>query len=240
MYAITEPETAEHARRCQAVGDHAAPVTVLVEGDLAAVVSPAAEKPRARRRDLRAHQDVLSALLAHGPVLPMRFGVIAPDEGSVRAEMGAQREQHRSALERLAGKAEWNVKGESVPEALPDLLREDAGLRALRASTRLRPGYEANVRLGEAVAAGLQRRAEEAAREVVSELSALATEVRAGGALTGGALNSSFLVAHGAEAAFRQAVHALAERHRGRIALTVTGPLPCYSFVTGEAVPAGQ
>ncbi|MFJ4713899.1 GvpL/GvpF family gas vesicle protein [Streptomyces sp. NPDC088785] len=240
VYALTDPATAGHARRCPAVGDQGASVTVLVQDDLAAVVSPAAERPRARRRDLRAHQDVLNALLAHGPVLPMRFGMIAADEEAVRADMSARRAQNLSALARVAGRAEWNVKGESVPEALPELLREDAGLRALRASTRQRPGYEADVRLGQAIAAALQRRAEAAARDVVAHLDALAVDVRVGGAVAGGALNSSFLVAQSDEAPFRRAVQALAERHRGRIALTVTGPLPCYSFVGGDAVPAGQ
>ncbi|MGB8939218.1 MAG: GvpL/GvpF family gas vesicle protein [Streptomyces sp.] len=239
VYAIAAPGTAAHAERCRAVGDEGAVVSVLSRDGLAAVVSAVSGRPRARRRDLSAHQDVLCALAENGPLLPMRFGVIAPDERTVLAGLDAARADHLAALERLAGRAEWNVKGVPVPEALPDLLREDASLRALRETTRRRPGYEANVRLGEAVAAGLQRRAERAAAEVVTELRPLAAELRGGRDVAGGVLNASFLVPCAAESAFRRAAYALATRYQGRIALTLTGPLPCYSFVTAEAVPAG-
>ncbi|MFC8124841.1 GvpL/GvpF family gas vesicle protein [Streptomyces sp. NPDC057302] len=239
VYAIAASDTAAHAKRCRAVGDENAVVSLLSQGGLAAVVSSVSGRPRARRRDLSAHQDVLRALAANGPVLPMRFGVIAPDAETVLTGLDSARTAHLDALERLAGKAEWNLKGASVPEALPDLMREDANLRALRESTRRRPGYEANVSLGQAVAAGLQRRAEQAAAEVVAQLRPLAAELSEGRDIAGGALNASFLVPHAAETAFRRAVDTLAARHQGRIALTLTGPLPCYSFVAAEAVPTG-
>ncbi|MGW7274369.1 GvpL/GvpF family gas vesicle protein [Streptomyces sp. NPDC054864] len=239
VYAITGPETAAHARHCRAVGDGNATVSVLGQDGLAAVVSRVAGRPRARRRDLSAHQAVLGVLAEHGPVLPMRFGVIAPDEEAVLTGLDSAREAHLAALTRLEGKAEWNLKGESVPEALPDLLREDAGLRALRETTRRRPGYEANVRLGEAVAGALQRRAEQAAADVVAELRPLAAEMREGRDGAAGAMNVSFLVPQSAETAFRRAVDLLATRCRGRITLTLTGPLPCYSFVSADAVPVG-
>lgn len=239
VYAITTPGTAAHARRSRAVGDEDAVVSVLSQDGLAAVVSRVAGRPRARRRDLSAHQDVLGVLARHGSVLPMRFGVIAPDEETVLAGLDAAREAHLAALARLEGKAEWNLKGESVPEALPDLLREDGGLRALLDTTRRRPGYEANVRLGEAVAGALQRRAEQAAVDVVAELRPLAAETREGRESAQGAMNVSFLVPRSAETDFREAVGRLAGRCRGRIALTLTGPLPCYSFVSADAVPVG-
>ncbi|MFJ6700098.1 GvpL/GvpF family gas vesicle protein [Streptomyces sp. NPDC091272] len=233
VYAITASETALPVD-CPGVGDENARVRALHRDGLAAVVSPLTARPRARRRDLRAHQEVLAVLAARGPVLPMRFGVIAPDEQSVLAELGAEREARLASLERLTGKAEWNVKGVPDPDALPNLLREDAELRALRESTRRRPGYEASVRLGEAVAAGLQHRAEQAASKVLSALRPLAAESCEGREVGGGALNASFLVAHEAEADFRAAAGRLAAEQAGRIVLTVTGPLPCYSFVSSQ------
>lgn len=237
VYAIAGSGTAAHAKRCRAVGEANASVSVVDRDGLAAVVSPVSGRPRARRRDLSAHQDVLRVLADHGAVLPMRFGMIAPDAETVLAGLDAARPAHLAALERLDGKAEWNLKGAPVPDALPDLLREDASLRALRESTRRRPGYEANVRLGEAVAAGLRRRAEQAAADVVARLRPLAAEFSEGRDIAGGALNASFLVPHIDATAFRRAVDALADRHRGRITLTLTGPLPCYSFVPADPVP---
>ena len=39
---------------------------------------------RAKRRDLMAHQEPAPDAGEDGPVLPMRFGMVAPDEATVR------------------------------------------------------------------------------------------------------------------------------------------------------------
>ncbi|MGW0927963.1 GvpL/GvpF family gas vesicle protein [Streptomyces sp. NPDC002644] len=57
-------------------------------------------------------------------------------------------------------------------------------------------------------------------------------------------LSGSFLVPEDAEQDFRRAVEGQARRHGTRIRLSVTGPLPCYSFVdaptTAAPGPAGR
>lgn len=82
----------------------------IEEGRVAAVVSQAPPKLRARRRDLLAHQELLLALSEHGPVLPMRFGMVAPDETVIRRQLADDEERHLAALESLAGRVEINVK----------------------------------------------------------------------------------------------------------------------------------
>lgn len=145
------------------VGDPPGVVERLDEGRVAAVVSQAPPQLRARRRDLMAHQELLLTLADDGPVLPMRFGMVAPDETVVRRQLSDAEERHLAALEDLAGRVEINLKALPADDSLAALVQGDATIRGLRETVRRRPGYEANLRLGEAVATALARRAAEAA-----------------------------------------------------------------------------
>ncbi|MET8677843.1 GvpL/GvpF family gas vesicle protein [Streptomyces sp. NPDC004647] len=220
------------------VGDPAAPARLLPVGSsLAAVVSDAPEGLRARRRDLMAHQELLIALAADGPVLPMRFGMVCQSEFSVVQQLTAAESSHLSALERLDGLQEMNLKALPAQGFLDALIREDALVRRLREETRRRPGYEANVRLGEAVAAGLTRRAADAAAKLLAELSGLSAGSTHGPEVAGCVLNASFLVARSETDRFRTAVERFAAEHQERVELRLTGPLPCYSFVDCDPLP---
>ncbi|MGW8943754.1 GvpL/GvpF family gas vesicle protein [Streptomyces koyangensis] len=220
-------------------GVGAGPVRLLTgEPDApAAVVGDAPAGLRARRRDLTAHQELLGALAADGPVLPMRFGVVLPDEAVLLDQLATRRAAYERALERVAGRVEMNVKalppqGEA---ALAQLLSEDAGLRAMRDRGLRRPGYEASVRLGQAVSDALERRARLAAERVRRSLVPLADRWCDGPQVEGCVLNVSLLLDRDAEAAFRGEADRLAAALAGRAELLLTGPLPCYSFVPTEA-----
>lgn len=217
------------------VGSPPEELRLVTVGATAAVISAAPAGLRARRRDLLAHQDLLLALAAGGrPVLPMRFGSVAPDEQTVRDQLAASAAVHRESLERVAGRFEMNVQADVAEDGLTALLREDAQVRRLRDEVRRRPGYEANLRLGEAVAAGLDRRARHAAREVMDDLAALAVESADCPAGAGCVRSTSFLVDAKRQDAFRAAADRLAVRHQVALGLKLTGPLPCYSFVAAE------
>lgn len=102
----------------------------------------------------------------------------------------------------------------------------------------MRPGYEANIRLGEAVSAGLRRRAAAAAALLPDQCAEIADEMRPGPEVEGCVLNASFLVPRRHEADFRAVVERCAAAHPDRLELRLTGPLPCYSFVGPEHAPA--
>ena len=214
-----------------AVGRGTQRVRAVRAGSLSAVVSDAPEDLRARRRDLMAHQEMLLALSAGGPVIPMRFGVVAPGEPELVAQVVQAESRHATTLERVDGRVEMNLKAMPAEDSLEPLVREDAQVRRLREEARRRPGYEANLRLGEAVAAALGRRAAAAAAEAVEEFGRLADGTAAGPELEGCALNVSFLVRRSESALFRGRVEDFASRNRDRVELRLTGPLPCYSFV---------
>nr|WP_320774638.1 GvpL/GvpF family gas vesicle protein [Streptomyces sp. CRN 30] len=221
-------------------GVNGAPVGLLTEDGLCAAVSAAPERPRPRRRDLLAHQAVLDELAAQGPVLPMRFAVLTPEPDTLRAQLRSDRAELLRQLDGIAGCVEMNVKGTVVPGCVEELLRRDEGLRALALRTRRRPGYEANVRLGEALARGVRQEARRAAREVLARLAPLAVRTAEGPLDDERVLSTSFLVRAGDEPRFRREVEARARAHGDRLALGVTGPLPCYSFVDARPAPAGR
>ncbi|WP_406143331.1 GvpL/GvpF family gas vesicle protein [Streptomyces sp. NBC_01012] len=220
------------------VGEPPAPVRLLPAEDLAVVVSAAHPGLRARRRDLMAHQSLLMGLAESGPVLPMRFGMVAPDEATLLAGVAAHRSEHAAVLERLDSRVEMNVKITPVQDSLAALVREDPEVRRIREETRRRPGYEANIRLGEAVAAGLRRRAAAVAARLPGEVAGTTHAMCPGPDVNGCVLNVSFLVSRHEVARFRAVAERFAADHPDRIDLRVTGPLPCYSFVAPEPVPA--
>ncbi|WP_405780404.1 GvpL/GvpF family gas vesicle protein [Streptomyces sp. NBC_00859] len=220
------------------VGEPPAAVRLLPAGDLAVVVSEAPAGLRARRRDLMAHQGLLLELAEAGPVLPMRFGVVAPDDATVLSDVAARRGEHAAILERIDARVEMNVKVMPVQDHLAALIREDPVVRRARDETRRRPGYEANIRLGEAVSAGLKRRAVAAAALLPAQCAEIADEMRPGPEVDGCVLNASFLVPRRREADFRAVVERCAAAHQDRLELRLTGPLPCYSFTGPEPVPA--
>jgi hypothetical protein len=219
------------------VGDPAAELRVIRQGRVAAVVSEAPPKLRARRRDLLAHQDLLLRLSEQGSVLPMRFGVVASDEEAVRGQLKARESEHMAALEHLSDGVEVNVKALPAKDALASLLTQDMNVRRLRDEVRRRPGYEASLRLGEAVSAALEGRAAEAGRRILRELTPRARAVVSGPEVQGCVLNASFLVDRGDSDVFRSAAERFAHTHRDRVELRLTGPLPCYSFVSAEGTP---
>ncbi|MEU3223338.1 GvpL/GvpF family gas vesicle protein [Streptomyces sp. NPDC006976] len=220
------------------VGTPPALLRAVQRGRLAAVVSDAPPDLRARRRDLLAHQNLLMRLMDETPVLPMRFGMVAPDQDTVLRQLAAGEAGHLAALKQLSGCHEINVKALAAQDALADVVVEDGTVRKLREAARRRPGYEASIRLGEAVAAALARRASAAGRRVLRELTPRARAVAAGPEVQGCALNVSFLVERGDSDAFLAEARRFAAAHRDHVELRLAGPLPCYSFVTAQARPA--
>ncbi|MEU1037940.1 GvpL/GvpF family gas vesicle protein [Streptomyces sp. NPDC005551] len=226
-------------RAPRALGVGGAPVRLLTESGLCAAVSAAPGQLRARRRDLMAHQAVLDELSAQGPVIPMQFAVLTRDADAVRARLRDGQAHLSAQLDAVRGRVEMNLKGATVPGYFARLVHQDEGLRNLARRTRRRPDYDANVRLGEAIARAVRQEAERAARETLARLAPFAERTVQGALDDTHVLSTSFLLRAADEKRFREAVAELAHRFGDRLALSVTGPLPCYSFVETAPAAAG-
>jgi hypothetical protein len=242
VYGITAASHPALPEGMGGVGDPPRGIRVLKAGELAAVVSDAPEGLRPKRKDLLAHQNVLSEVGAAGCVLPMRFGSVAPDDDTVTGVLGERAEHYKERLRELDGKVEYNVKGSHVEEAvLHRVMAENPELRSLAEANRASGGgsYDDKIRLGELVAAAVQAREAEDAGEVVRALQPLAAAVSEGPQSTGWLVNASFLVARDEAEQFLAAVEQ-ARKDLPHLELRVNGPLPPYSFVEpGPAEPAG-
>jgi hypothetical protein len=233
VYGIADRAHPEPPEGTTGVGDPALPVRTIVENGLVAVVSDAPEGLRPKRRDLLAHQSVLDRVEAQGPVLPMRFGSVAPDDASVRGVLAERAEHFRERLHTLAGKVEYNVKAAHDEEAVLRLvMAAHPEIKALSDANNADGGgsYEQRLRLGEMVVAAVQQREAEDARAVYEALEPVAAAVQAGPESTSWLTNVSFLVEQDATDAFTAAAERVGEE-LPHLQLRVNGPLPPYSFV---------
>jgi Gas vesicle synthesis protein GvpL/GvpF len=223
------------------VGPQAPPLRLLREEELTAVVSDASGDLRPKRRDLERHQAILEALFSAGAVLPMRFGMLAPEDAAIRAEMQASAGRYRELLSRIEGHVEVNVKGMHIEDALlVDLLKQHPDLRERQCALRAAGGgsHDEMVEFGERVAAAVTERRACDAQEAVARLSPHAADVRLGPPVDGYFVNASFLVPAAARSGFEASLGRLRDELAGSAHVGSYGPLPPYSFVTSDSVDA--
>lgn len=233
VYGITAGSHPSLPEGMDGVGEPARAVRIIKEGELAAVVSDAPEGLRPKRRDLLAHQNVLSETGAGGPVLPMRFGSVSPDDAAVTAVLAERADHFKERLRALADKVEYNVKATHDEEAvLHRVMSENPEVRALTEANRSAGGgsYDDKLRLGEMVVAAVKRREVEDATEIQRALEPAAAAISVGPESTGWLANLSFLVEREAGDEFAAAVEEVRKAHP-HLDLRVHGPLPPYSFV---------
>ena len=215
-----------------------APLRLVAGEDAAALVSEVhTERVRLGREELLVHARVLERALGRGAVLPMRFGVVMSGPEEIRSrlldEHGADL---RAQLVELEGKVEIRIRATYDEQSLLRLLvREHPEIAALRASVQGRSedaGYYERIRLGELVAAALERRREHDAEAITVALAdaALAVET-AEPAHERIVVQASFLVERDRLPEFNAIVDQVADGYGGQIRFKYTGPLPPHSFV---------
>ncbi|MEV6262666.1 GvpL/GvpF family gas vesicle protein [Streptomyces sp. NPDC051784] len=234
VYAITAAQHPLRLDHLTGVGPEGSELRLVTTEELSAVVSTAPEGLRAKRRDLAAHESVLERLMADGAVLPMRFGLMAPDDDQVRTALLDEQASYLARLEHLDDRLEYNLKvTREEKDLLREIVRTNPEVRQLNEETRLdtQTHHESRVRLGELISHEMQAHHSRVGDEIVQALAPAA--VQTAPAETGAPhfLNVSFLVDRDAAAAFSEAVHEDAETRGDAYTYHLRGPLPAYSFV---------
>jgi len=241
VYGIARDDHPALPERMEGIGDPPRPVRTLRAGGLAAVVSDCPEDLRPKRRDLLAHQQVLTEAGSSDVVLPLRFGSVSADEDTVRSVLTEHAEHYRGQLAELEGRVEFNVKAAHNEEAvLHQVLAEEAEVQALNAANKAAGGgtYQDRLRLGELVANAVRAREVRDARRVEEALAPLADQHCPGPEGSGWLVNLSFLVRRDGERddapELIEATEQLREQNP-QLEVQISGPLPPYSFVTQPA-----
>jgi Gas vesicle synthesis protein GvpL/GvpF len=214
-YAVCEPATAAASLRRRGLGG--ATLRAIESGGVAGVYSRhRALDPHPTRDMVLDHERVVEAIMAHGAVLPVRFGTRVADEDRLAAVLTERGDELLRSLARVRGRTELGVR------VTPELPGPAGGAVAPSGRdyllTRVRE----------------HRRSEQLIREVHEPLSALS---RAGvvrrPATPPALLVAAYLVDLERVAEFRRrAVHLARGQPGARI--TVTGPWPPYTFANDE------
>src|SRR5258708_37531108 len=115
------------AKETRAVDDDPGVKLVRHEGIAALTSDVDVTRPLGTPDDLIAHERVLDAAAARGPVLPMRFGSVMTSGDAVKDELLADHyDELVTALEDLKGRAEFVVRGRYVQDVvLTEVLSEN-------------------------------------------------------------------------------------------------------------------
>jgi Gas vesicle synthesis protein GvpL/GvpF len=223
------------------VGREHTRVRRISQDGIAALVSDLSEGALAAARDLRAHWSVLGEAAARTTVLPVRFGTVMESEQAVSLDLLAPNAERLAAtLAELDGKVQLSVKGFYDEELLlRQVVQEAPAIARMRERVHGLPQaatYYDRIRLGELVAAEVDRHRAQDAELVLGRLEPLAVAARAEPPTTkDAALDTAFLVERDRVDAFGHAVQELAGELGARVRIRFIGPLPPYSFADQEA-----
>lgn len=213
-------------------------VATVAHGDVAAVVSHTPDlELLPTRANLVGHTRMVEVLRADTCAVPMRFGVVVPDERTVVDELLTPRaDALRRTLTWLEGHDELRLRGVyRETELIRQLLATDPRARRLQGRTEV----DAQLELGERISAGLDRVRERDLEHVMTSLRHEARAVAVNAVRDPfGAVDVSFLVAADRVEAFAVAVDEIAEELAAPVDLDLVGPLPPFSFADPEEVGA--
>jgi hypothetical protein len=198
-------------------------------------------RPLGTPDDLIAHERVLDAAAARGPVLPMRFGSVMTSGDAVKDELLADHyDELVAALEDLKGRAEFVVRGRYVQDVvLTEVLRENPEAARLAADIRGKDStltMNERIRLGEIASAAIAAKREADTALLAEALAPTCAEVvvREPTHDTDAAY-LALLADRDRQGAIEEELSRLAEKWRGRIGLQMLGPLAPYDFVMSTA-----
>jgi gas vesicle protein GvpL/GvpF len=223
------------------VGGAALPVRRVDAAEVAALVSDVGSGTVSRAGAIRAHWRVLDDVSSRTTVLPLRFGTVMDGDAVVRDELLARNEGRlAAALTRLEGKVQLTLRAfYDEQRLLGGVVRDFPEIRELRDRLRRVPeaaSYYDRIRLGELVAAAIERQRERDTEFVLNRLGGIAHAARCEDRTTQDtAVIAAFLVDRVRVDEFSAAVQRLVDEVGERMRIRYVGPSPAYSFADEEA-----
>lgn len=214
-------------------------VWTVESDDLAAIVGAVPRNdPRATRDQALSHSRVLEAAVADSPVIPFRFGMMAPgDDDEVRRDLlDAYRDQLAPLLSQLQDVVQMTVKVDYQEQPLlREILESEPEIARLREATRQAPEdalHAERIRLGELINTAVEVRRQRDAAAIVQALEPVARAVAADNLEREYmVLNEAFLIERERREEFEELVDRVAGEHVQRMRFRLLGPMPAYNFI---------
>jgi hypothetical protein len=209
---------------------HASGLAVVASG------SPVVDYERSRR-NMMIHTLVQEEVMRDCAILPVRFGTVAPDADAIRDKLLCRRRsEFDSLLDEMTDRAEVGLKAFWREQALfGEIVEENPAIRRLRDSlvgVSAERSYYERVRLGEMVAAAVQRKREVDAEKILSRLRYLAYKTKTNCLLADRMIiNAAFLVDKSRTDDFDKSVGDLDSEMGDRCTFKYVSPAPPYNFV---------
>lgn len=234
LYSIVSAKAVD-GLRLEVEGIEGAEVQPLIEGELAAIVSPFPRgELRPERKNLAAHSEVLRVVMEQTSLLPVAFGIVANSERDVRKLLADHEKDLKEQLAGVEGKVEMSLRGKlSVPNVFQYFVGREPELRALRDETFANgePSREARIELGQAFAELLEDFQDERAAQVAKRVKGVGDVRVSDPRNEEEVLNLSVLVPKDEVQRLAETVEELAPELEDEIELQLSGPWPPYDFV---------
>jgi Gas vesicle synthesis protein GvpL/GvpF len=237
VYGVVEDGAELHDFEDRGLG----PVRLLPCGEVAAICSDVEGDVFGRRRELKAHAEVLGDACIATTVVPFRFGTVLQDDEAVKERLLRPHAGHfRRELDRLRDVVQLNLRLTPLEDELvktvvadvPALARLSQAVRELPAGA----GQDKRLRLGEATAQAYRAACESIGQTVIQALAQDAREVQVeeiGG--QDGTTKAALLVDRRQLTRLLDRAEQMAEHLHGKVRCRIVGPLPPFAFV--EPVP---
>ncbi len=240
VYGIL-PADIEVAAGMPGVGEHPGLLRAVRLDGLAALISEVDVSGRlGSPGDLRIYREILDATAVEVPVLPLRFGTVLPSEDAVAEKLlAARHDEFAAALDQLEGRAEFQVKGRYVENAvLGEVVSQNK--HAARLPDAIQGGdpdaaRNAAIELGQFIDDTVRARRQEDTRALEQAMEGVCVASAARDpAHQLDAVDVAFLVAVDKEREMERVIEDLAHEWEGRIDVQLLGPMAAYDFAGTE------
>ena len=219
-------------------------VRTVSDGGIGIVASHAARIPFAEvapektLQYLAQHQRVLEQVMRDSPVIPLKFGTYADDDGQVLEILRAGRSEFAGALEKYADKVEVDLAASwaDLNSVLAEIAADQAVISAkAEIGNQAQATMAQRVRIGQLVKELLDQKNKVIAERLLVVLRSKWPNIVVNPPRDDSAvLNAAVLIDRSGQAEFDQILDQLDRCYDNRINFRRVGPLPPYSFATAE------
>ena len=240
LYALTEPDPNAVLKAVEGCEGVTGPLEATAVDAVSLLWSHCVtDEILPRRRLLLRHARILEAAMRAGPLLPMRFGMLAADFDEAREAVLAAGDRVHAEIGRLGNRAEFGVRVEiDAAAALDAVLADDPALGAERdgLSQVNNPNRQASIAFGQKLGERLGERQKAAQKALLGTLKETYDKyILKAPELDTEVLRAEFLLPPEEEEAFARAVedavNACPLTARAMPEIRLLGPSPAYNFV---------